>query len=293
MKFNLNPVLRKEAKTTVRTWRVGVLLAIYSGILASVAVITFTMFIKNMVYGGSRYEELPTIYMAIESLQLVLILFIVPSLSASAISGERERQTLDILLSTKMSPLSIIMGKLMASLSKVILLIISTIPVFSLVFLFGGVNAKHIMEIIIFYLITALYVGSIAIFVSTLFKSSRVSNAVVYGVGLFLTLGTLFITVMYFQYLSFKYTSTGQNPSQAFSIPYYLYLNPLMGYGSLMIHQLGGASMIPGFRSLNNIPNAWIINLVVETIVSIGLLLLASWKLNPIKKSKKKRMRKV
>lgn len=293
MKININPVLRKEAKTTVRTWRIGVLIAIYVGVLSSVAVITFGTFLKSMGYGGARYEELPTIYMAIESLQLVLILFIVPSLSASAISGERERQTLDILLSTKMSPLSIVTGKLMASLSKVVLLIISTIPVFSLVFLFGGVNAMHIFQITIFYLVTALYVGSIAIFISTFFKSSRVSNVVVYGVGLFLTLGTLFITLMYFQYVNFKYMSTGQSALQNFSVPFYLYINPLFGYASLVYNQLGGGVSLPGIRTVGQYANTWIINCIVEVIISVILIFLSAWKLNPIKRSNKKRMSKV
>lgn len=293
MKININPVLRKEAKTTVRTWRIGVLIAIYVGVLSSVAVISFGTFLKSMGYGGARYEELPTIYMAIESLQLVLILFIVPSLSASAISGERERQTLDILLSTKMSPLSIVTGKLMASLSKVVLLIISTIPVFSLVFLFGGINAMHIFQITIFYLVTALYVGSIAIFISTFFKSSRVSNVVVYAVGLFLTLGTLFITLIYFQYVNFKYMSTGQSALQNFSVPFYLYINPLFGYASLVYNQLGSGVSLPGIRTVGQNANTWIINCIVEITISIILIFLSAWKLNPIKRSNKKRMSKV
>lgn len=293
MKININPVLRKEAKTTVRTWRIGVLIAIYVGVLSSVAVISFGTFLKSMGYGGARYEELPTIYMAIESLQLVLILFIVPSLSASAISGERERQTLDILLSTKMSPLSIVTGKLMASLSKVVLLIISTIPVFSLVFLFGGINAMHIFQITIFYLVTALYVGSIAIFISTFFKSSRVSNVVVYAVGLFLTLGTLFITLIYFQYVNFKYMSTGQSALQNFSVPFYLYINPLFGYASLVYNQLGSGVSLPGIRTVGQYANTWIINCIVEIIISVILIFLSAWKLNPIKRSNKKRMSKV
>ncbi|MBU3195109.1 ABC transporter permease [Clostridium algidicarnis] len=293
MKININPVLRKEAKTTVRTWRIGVLIAIYVGVLSSVAVITFGTFLKNMAYGGARYEELPTLYMAIESLQLVLILFIVPSLSASAISGERERQTLDILLSTKMSPLSIVIGKLMASLSKVVLLIISTIPVFSLVFLFGGVSVMHIFQVTIFYLVTALYVGGISIFISTFFKSSRVSNVVVYAVGLFLTLGTLFITFIYFQYINLKYVSTGQSTLQNFSAPFYLYLNPLWGYGSLVSNQLGGGGAIPGIRTVGQYANTWIINCIVEVIMSVILILLSAWKLNPIKRYNKKRISKI
>ncbi|WP_051652485.1 ABC transporter permease [Clostridium algidicarnis] len=293
MKININPVLRKEAKTTVRTWRIGVLIAIYVGVLSSVAVITFGTFLKNMAYGGARYEELPTLYMAIESLQLVLILFIVPSLSASAISGERERQTLDILLSTKMSPLSIVTGKLVASLSKVVLLIISTIPVFSLVFLFGGVSVMHIFQITIFYLVTALYVGGISIFISTFFKSSRVSNVVVYAVGLFLTLGTLFITFIYFQYINLKYVSIGQSTLQNFSAPFYLYLNPLWGYISLVSNQIGSGGGIPGIRTVSQYANTWIINCIVEVIMSVILIFLSAWKLNPIKRYNKKRMSKI
>lgn len=286
--MKINPVLRKEVKLTARSFRTGLLIAIYTGVLAFVAVLMLASFIRNFSYGASL-RDLPILYIFIESIQMVLIFFIVPSLTASAISGERERQTLDILLSTKMSPLSIILGKLASSLSKVILLIISSIPVFSLVFIFGGVNATHILQLLLFYMVTAIYIGAIGIFVSTLFKSTRVSNAVVYGVGLFIVLGTLFIAVMYFQFVTMRNINMAQGTPPVPKVPFYLYINPALGYGSLMVNQVG--SMFPfGVRTLLQYGNVWIINMIVMLVVSAILLFSASLILNPVKKNRKRKV---
>ena len=48
-------------------------------------------------------------------LQMALVLFITPSLTAGAISSEREKQTLNILLTTTQSSTQIIIGKLFSS----------------------------------------------------------------------------------------------------------------------------------------------------------------------------------
>lgn len=289
--MKINPVLRKETKLMVRTWRIGLLLAIYVGVLALVGVSVFNLFLKSMTYGAS-FRELPMFYMGLEGLQFILILFIVPSLTATAISGERERQTLDILLSTKMSPFSIIIGKLMASLSKIMFLIIAAVPVFALTFIYGGISVKHILQLLLFYLVTSIFLGALGMFISAFFKSTRASNAMTYGIALLIVLGTLFITFIHFQVVMQKHVTAQATTPFVFNIPFYLYINPAAGFGSLMVNQIGLAFPV-GARTLSQYTNFWIVNIVVQLVISAILIILASIKLNPVKKVKNKRKRKV
>jgi ABC-type Na+ efflux pump permease subunit len=72
--------------------------------------------------------------------QVALILAILPALSTGALAQERERQTLQPLLLTPLSPLQIVWGKAGGVLSLVGLLLLATLPLTSLCFLLGGVS---------------------------------------------------------------------------------------------------------------------------------------------------------
>ena len=137
--FRINPVLLKELKVKTRSWKIAFLIAIYNLVLVLITI--FSMKISNNGYDiGYRPQWILTTYGFIVVVQFGLIGLIAPALTAGAISGEREKQTLDILLSTTLSHRSIVFGKLWASLSQVILLIFSSIPVFSIIFLYGVIG---------------------------------------------------------------------------------------------------------------------------------------------------------
>ena len=69
-------------------------------------------------------------------------MFIVPAVTASSISGERERQTLDLMLTTRMSAGQIVGGKLLSALSTLLLLILSSFPAVAMVFVYGGITCR-------------------------------------------------------------------------------------------------------------------------------------------------------
>ncbi|MDP4145363.1 MAG: ABC transporter permease subunit [Bacillota bacterium] len=283
--MKINPVLRKELKLTVRTVKTSILLMVYAGILAFVAVAMFATITNSIRYGAS-YSGYIALYGIIAGMQFGLILFIVPAISSSSISGERERQTLEILLSTKLSPFSIISGKLMSSISKVILLVVSSIPIFAIVFLFGGVQAVHIVQLVLLYVVTVIYIGSIGICLSTFFKSTKASTAAAYGVVFALVLGTVFVTFIYFAFLESR--AVGHGTAFKPFIPFFLYINPGLGFASLITNQIGGGNLFSLTGANNNsMEYAWIINLIVELVMSVLLIFVAAKKLNPIKKSKK------
>ena len=70
--------------------------------------------------------------------QLLLVCFIAPAFTAGAISLEREKLTLDMLVVTPMRPGGLVIGKLFSALAFVILMLLAGIPISALVLMYGG-----------------------------------------------------------------------------------------------------------------------------------------------------------
>src|SRR3977135_2570351 len=98
---------------------------------------------------------------------MLLLAFITPAVTAGAISGERARQAIDLLFVTLIPPFSIIWGKLLSSISFILLLLLLSVPIFSLVFLFGGIELDQVIYAFLLTAVTALTLASIGIAFST------------------------------------------------------------------------------------------------------------------------------
>lgn len=286
--MKINPVWRKELMLSMRSIRFPLTLSISIGVLSGLLILVFDGILSSVRYGGNL-SGLVGLYFTVTLIEFILIGMISPTLTASAICGERERGTLDILLSTKMSPLSIILGKLLASLSKVVLLIVASTPVFAITLSLGGVSIVNIIQMILLYIMTAVFCGSVGLFFSSVLKSTKSSTAASYGLLIFLAIGTLIITVLYYSIKARAYSMAGQSFEP--NIPFWLYLNPGLGYGSIVYNQLGigTTSIINGLNQFKAIGNAWIYNIAVEIVLTILLLWGAAVKLNPLKKRRKKK----
>ncbi|MBE3559702.1 MAG: ABC transporter permease subunit [Ktedonobacteraceae bacterium] len=120
------------------------------------------------------------LYLLLSQLQMFLIIFIAPAFTVTAVNGEKERQTFDLLLCSRLSSFSLVAGKLLAGLANALLLVAASAPLFSLVFFFGGVAPSHILNALIIYVITILLVGTFSLFCSIVFPRPSVSTAVAY-----------------------------------------------------------------------------------------------------------------
>ncbi|GJM75467.1 hypothetical protein HMSSN036_76830 [Paenibacillus macerans] len=168
----INPVLDKEFRLRMRTPRSAFIVFAYilvTGLLAMAIIYMTTS--KGFSAGGRLDPGVSRIIFYVLSIgQLVLIAFMTPALTAGVISGEREKQTLNMLLTTQQSSATIILSKLLSSLSFMTLVILATLPVYSIVFLYGGLSPKQLALVFLFYLFVMLLLGSIGVFYSTLFK---------------------------------------------------------------------------------------------------------------------------
>lgn len=309
MKFQINPVYKKELKLNVRTMRMALTILFYNAILAFIGLVCFYLvFSSGRYYGSIDYSNILVIYLIISIIEIGLVMFVVPAFTASAIAGERERQTLEILLTTRLKPMQIIMGKLLSSISNVLLLVFSSMPILSIVFTVGGVNFRDLLQLVFMTLILAIYIGSMGIFFSTLFKKTVPATVFTYGGVIFLTLGTIFIVVVSYlicdninqqNYMNaVSYTSTDIGNATLI-----LLLNPAITMVSMVAQQYGSASILTSFISSFGRCNRFIMehwfwcSVVAQMLVSMIFLFSAARLLNPLKrknmvrKEKKKEMK--
>ena len=109
-------------------------------------------------------------------LETLLVMFLAPAFTAGAISLEREKQTIDMLITTPISSLAIVLGKLFSALTYVFLLIFASIPLTALVFVFGGVAPEDVVKGYVMLLVTAIGLGCIGLFCSALFRRTQAGD---------------------------------------------------------------------------------------------------------------------
>jgi ABC-type transport system involved in multi-copper enzyme maturation permease subunit len=216
-----NPIVAKEYRSRMRTWRSPVAMMVYILLIGGLGFAVFSvMAIANSgITGGSNYGQY--LFSALIGFQVILLTFVTPALTAGAISSERESQTIDLLFVTRIRPFSIIWGKLLASMSFVVLLLILSIPIFSLVFLFGGIELDQVAYAFLVTLVTALTLGVMGILFSTWLRRSLVATVVSYVAAFVLIVGTLAFGL-------FFPTQIDPNATKAPAPPAITYLSPVI-----------------------------------------------------------------
>lgn len=192
----VNPVLARELKERMRGWRAWIVLTAYLLILGAILYLVYEgrsgspadpfrgpVATQVASVGRSMFEWLVFFMM-------LLVLFLVPGLTSGAIAGERERQTLVPLQVTLLRPLSILVGKIAASLAFVALLVVATLPLLSVAYLVGGVTVTDIVRAVGAVLLTGVALACLTAACSTFMRRVQSATVLAYAVVLVLTLGT-------------------------------------------------------------------------------------------------------
>ncbi|GCE13723.1 ABC transporter permease [Tengunoibacter tsumagoiensis] len=216
-----------------------------------------------------------SLYSFLANIQLLLIVFITPSFTSTAINSEKERQTYDMLLCSRLSTFSLVMGKLVAGLINAFLLIAASIPLFSLVFFFGGVSPSQIGSALTIFLSTTLLLGSYGLLCSLLFKRPAISTAITYITGLLWLLIPIAFNYLFINTGNWRYLQMYPHRTQL------LYIwNPLYALSSIL-----PSNALPFFRFTPYVVNPGMVVSYgkgsIGYIASPPLFQLGSWQVAP------------
>ncbi len=120
----------------------------------------------------------------------LMVLVLAPAFTTGAISLEREKQTIDLLVTTPLSTLGMVIGKLLSALSYVFLLILASVPLMAIVFVFGGVGPEDLLRAYAVLFATAFGMGAIGLFISALTRRTQTATVITLIVVLAITLGS-------------------------------------------------------------------------------------------------------
>ena len=189
----------KELRGRMRGRRAFVILTVYLLLLATFAwmmeMILEQRFGRGLA-GSAAFASAQIgagVFTALLMLETLLVVALAPAFTAGAISLEREKQTLDLLATTPISSLSIVVGKLLSALTYLFILIFASIPMTAIVFVFGGVSPDDVVRGYVVLFATAIGLGSVGLFFSALMKRTQAATIATYFGVLFVTLGSFFI----------------------------------------------------------------------------------------------------
>ncbi len=187
-----NPIILKELRSRMRGGRAFILLTIYLVLISLfMSLVYFGFSASNQAAGGPNTRQLlgKAIFFSITGIELMMVAFIAPGLTAGSIAAERERQTFDLLRTTLISSRSLVWGKLISALSYLILLLVAALPLESLAYMLGGVSIEELLISFLILVVTALFYSCLGIFYSSFMRRTLGPTVLAYATAIMIVVG--------------------------------------------------------------------------------------------------------
>jgi ABC-type transport system involved in multi-copper enzyme maturation permease subunit len=191
-----NPIMVKELRASFRGNRFFVAHLTILSIFACGLLLTFAgeMSVdrgRRGEWSGDPSRVGRSVYLITQLLNLAVVFLVVPGLAATSISGERERLTHELLISTTMSARQIVWGKFTAAMTQTFMIFASMVPLVGLCFLFGGITVYQIVANYLFLFALSALVIAFALTISASSRTTQRAVGTVYGLVI---LASFFVT---------------------------------------------------------------------------------------------------
>ncbi|MFN8411369.1 MAG: ABC transporter permease subunit [Anaerolineales bacterium] len=278
-----NPVILKELKGRMRDRRTFVLLTIYLMFIGLFVCAIYYFIAESLNTGATltpdyRQNMGKAIFGTVVIIELLLVSFIGPGLTAGAITSEREHQTLDLLKTTLLTTRELVMGKLGAAVIYLILLIFTVLPFQSMAFILGGVGLAEVLISSLMLVVTAVFFSALGVFFSSIFKRTLAATVSSYGsilLSIFAIILFLFLVAV-IETATYNATSTATNLS-TIALWIVVATNPILAAifsETILIDQqsIFWASSTYFGNSSIGVPSPWIIFVITYTLTSILMI---------------------
>lgn len=195
-RFFTNPITQKELRSRMRGKRAFVILSLYLLLMSALIMLIYGSYIYNVpAYTSDARIGGKIVFGAVVGVQVFLAAFIGPAFTSGAISGEKERQTYDLLRTTLLPARSLVSGKLLSSLSYVGLLLLASLPLHGIAFMLGGLSFTEFAVSQLMILTAAVAFALWGLYISTMMRSTLSSTVVTYAGTLFMLIGIPFLSL--------------------------------------------------------------------------------------------------
>jgi ABC-type transport system involved in multi-copper enzyme maturation permease subunit len=136
---------------------------------------------NNLGNSGMLQTVGKVVFGIVVGVEMMMVCFVAPALTAGAISSERERQTFDLLQTTLLPAKSLVLGKLTSAMFFLLLLLVVAFPLQILASLFGGVALGEVLVAFLLLIVTAFTFSAIGLLISSLVRSTRLDRGELRG----------------------------------------------------------------------------------------------------------------
>ena len=172
-----NPVLQKELVSNLRMNRTFVLLFAYVALLG---LLVYAAWPAEERLDMSNSEKAKPLVNLLFLGQYMLMSLMAPSFAAGAITGEKERDSFEMLMASPVDPGAIVFGKLAASLCPLAELMIGSLPVVMLCLPLGGVQFFEVVAAYLAMISSVTLFTAISLWCSSYFSRTSASLVVSY-----------------------------------------------------------------------------------------------------------------
>ena len=224
-----NPICLRLISGGSRRWRHLLIRGGYLALMISVTLIILlasiggtSLSMRSLAASGAN------IFQGTAYFQIFLICLLTPIFMAGAIAHESGPRTWDILLTTPLNSLQIVMGNLFGRLFFILALLVSSLPLFVLLQMFGGVPGSTILASYAIAASSALIVASVAVMLSVTRTGGRRAVFVFYVVVV------LYLAVTFIADNLLRATVTNSGGQLASSTTWLTAINPFLAIEALL-----------------------------------------------------------
>jgi ABC-type transport system involved in multi-copper enzyme maturation permease subunit len=205
-----NPVLQRELLVNLRMKRAFILQLVYIALLGAMVYYAWPTDERIDMTNPEKSKRLVNLFFLG---QYILGALMSPTFAAATITGEKERKTYEMLLASPLRPVAVVLGKLLASLAHLALLIFSSLPIVMLCLPLGGTSFYEVLAVYLALILAVITFGMISLACSSYFRRTAASLVVSYlvilpvalvGLWFWIGLGTgelarfrLFVTLIF------------------------------------------------------------------------------------------------
>jgi hypothetical protein len=134
-------------------------------------------------------------YTSVIAMLGMVVVLAAPALTATSVTVERQRRSLELIFSAPVTPRYFLVGKLLSTLRYTAMLVILALPVLSVCVVLGGATWSDVLVTVSLLLMASVCFSSIGLLISTVCQSLVTSTLVTFVVsGLYLLLTTILST---------------------------------------------------------------------------------------------------
>ena len=225
--FTENPILAKEMRSRLRSRKQSKANRIASAVCIAVVVcLLYYLGFVNLFDSTATYRGRDLYGVSVIGFQITLLALITPSLASGSITQEREQQTWNALLLSRLTRSEIVLGKYIACLLPVLAILALFVPMDLVAAYVGEIGFARFFLSHLLLLSTALFYTAISLYFSWASRRTFVATTTALSTILFLVIGTVLL------YGLWEMARIGQSNRAEDFIP--IWLNPYFAMTDLL-----------------------------------------------------------